>query len=216
MVTNVFNFVKTVFFNFRYLPFKQAIHLPIQVTLNLRNIQLKRGQIVLKKYWRKCVRIDCGGCLGLQEFSGGIYMSPNSKLIFHGSAKLGKGTVLRCDENAIIEIGEGFFCNKNCFFRCNDKIVFGDRCIVGWNVQINTTNGHRIWTEDKESKDSGPVFIGNHVWITSNVIITKNVTVSEDSVVAQGAVLTSIFKKKHVLIGGVPAKIIKENIYWAS
>ena len=54
------------------------------------------------------------------------------------------------------------------------------------------------------------------MWITSNVIITKNVTVSEDSVVAQGAVLTSIFKKKHVLIGGVPAKIIKENIYWAS
>ena len=214
MVSGLLNFAKTVFFNFRYLPFKQAVHLPIQVTLNLKKIKIKRGQIILKKYWRKSVRLGCHGSIGLQEFSGGIYLSQNSKLIFHGSARIGQGTVLRCDENAVIEIGEGFYCNKNCFFKCTDKIVFGDRCIVGWNVQINTINGHRIWEDGIEKKDNGSIIIGDHVWLTSNVIITKGVTVSEESVVAQGAVLTSVFLKKHVLIGGVPAKVIKENISW--
>ena len=37
----------TIYFNFRYLPIAQAIHLPVYVTTNLRDVKMRRGQIVI-------------------------------------------------------------------------------------------------------------------------------------------------------------------------
>ena len=35
--------IKTVWFNFRYLPFKQAVHLPFVLARNVRLISCERG-----------------------------------------------------------------------------------------------------------------------------------------------------------------------------
>lgn len=43
----ILNLIYTVFFNFRYLPLRQAIYLPIYVTTNLRDVKLRRGQIII-------------------------------------------------------------------------------------------------------------------------------------------------------------------------
>ena len=37
----------TIYFNFRYLPIAQAIHLPVYVTTNLRDVKIRRGQLVI-------------------------------------------------------------------------------------------------------------------------------------------------------------------------
>ena len=58
-----------------------------------------------------------------------------------------------------------------------------------------------------------PIKIGNNVWIGSNVIILKGVTIGDGAVVAAGAVVTKNIPPK-CLAGGVPAKILKENIVW--
>lgn len=43
----IVNFVRSIYFNFRYLPFSQAIRIPIWVTMNLGKCDLRRGQLVL-------------------------------------------------------------------------------------------------------------------------------------------------------------------------
>ena len=42
----------------------------------------------------------------------------------------------------------------------------------------------------------------------------KDVKISRNSVVAYGSLVTKKFEQENVLLAGIPAKIVKENIYW--
>jgi maltose O-acetyltransferase len=56
---------------------------------------------------------------------------------------------------------------------------------------------------------SGPIVIGNGVWIASNAVILPGVTVGDGAVVAAGAVVTKDVAP-NTLVGGVPARAIRE------
>ncbi len=58
------------------------------------------------------------------------------------------------------------------------------------------------------------ITIGNHVWLARDVKIFKDVSIADNTVVANGSVVTKSFDKENVLLGGCPAKILKENINW--
>ena len=209
------NRIKSIYFNFRYLPFKQAIYLPIWITTNFKVMKLKRGQIVLDFPYRKNFFLGDCGSVGLQEIQGGIYMEEGAMLKLNAMCVIGQGTTLRCDKNAVIELGKNFICNKNCHFRSAEYLKIGDNCLVGWNVQINTDDGHSILHDGKAVKRFGSIDIGNHVWLTSNTIVTKNVKIADGCIVAQGAVVAKSISAPKVLVGGVPAKVIKSNIAWS-
>ena len=53
------------------------------------------------------------------------------------------------------------------------------------------------------------VVIDENVWIGNNVMILKNSEIGKNSIVAAGAVVSGVFPP-NVIIGGVPAKVIKE------
>lgn len=210
----IFNFIKSLYFNFRYLPFRQAVYMPVWITTNFRIYGLKRGQLILHQPYRKSVFLGDCGSPGLQEMKGGLYFTKNTKLILHGFTVISQGSVLRMDEGSSIELGKRFYCNKNCYFRASRNIAFGDDCLLGWNVQINTSDGHAIIHNGEQSISESPVTIGKHVWITSNTILTKGVSVADGCIIAQGAVVTKSIEERNCLIGGVPAKIISKNIEW--
>lgn len=114
----------------------------------------------------------------------------------------------------MIDIGENTYINKNCYLRSNKSIIIGDECTLGWNNTLNTCDGHPFYTAGVKSKEDGDIIIGKHCWITTNCIIGKNVTIPENNVVAQKSLVTTSFKEKNCLIGGVPAKCIKSNVNW--
>lgn len=208
------NRIKSIYFNFRYLPFRQAIYLPIWITTNFKVMKLKRGQIILDFPYRKNFFFGDCGSVGLQEMNGGIYMEDGAKLILNAMCVLGQGTTIRCDKNAVIELGKNFYCNKNCHLRSAESIRIGDECSLGWNVQINTDDGHAILHDGEPVKRVGSIDIGNHVWMTSNTIVTKNVKVADGCIIAQGAVVSKSVTEPKSLVGGVPAKVIRQNIEW--
>ncbi len=82
---------------------------------------------------------------------------------------------------------------------------------ISENVTIRDSDNHTIIREGYEV--SQPVKIGNHVWIGLGAIILKGVTIGDGAVIAAGAVVTRDVPPK-ALAGGVPAKVIKENIEW--
>ncbi|HEY9752233.1 MAG TPA: hypothetical protein V6C46_04750, partial [Coleofasciculaceae cyanobacterium] len=52
------------------------------------------------------------------------------------------------------------------------------------------------------------------VWIASHVSILKGVSIPDNSIVATRSVVTKSFNMQNTLIGGVPAKVLKNNINW--
>lgn len=211
----ILNFIKSVYFNLRYLPFKQAVYLPIWITTNFKVMKLKRGQIILDHPYRRNFFLGDCGSLGLQQFKGGVYLDEGATLKLHAMCVIGQGSVLRCDKNATMELGRNFYCNKNCYLRSTKDIIFGDDCSLGWNVQINTDDGHAVRHNEIETKRQGSIIVGNHVWITSNAIITKEVQIADGCVIAQGAVVTKSLPVSKSLYGGVPAKIVSQNVEWS-
>ena len=61
---------------------------------------------------------------------------------------------------------------------------------------------------DEQGVSTKPVVIGNDVWIGANAVILPGVTIGEHCVVAAGAVVTKDVPPRS-LVGGVPAKVIK-------
>ncbi len=199
---NIINTLYSLYFNFRYLPFKQAVNLPIWITTNFRVDGLKKGQLVICEPKRKSIVFGCWGSHGLQQMKGKLLFSEGSRMIFRGRAIISQGSVFRMDNGASIDLGNDFYCNKNCFFRASRDIVFGNDCLVGWNVQINTSDGHAIFHEGKKRLSDVPVIIGNHVWITSNIVIMKGVSIADGCIIAQGAIVAKSIKDCNALVGG--------------
>jgi len=87
--------------------------------------------------------------------------------------------------------------------------------LFGWNNEINDNDGHQTYVDSKKTCEVMPILIGPHVWVTSHVLISKNVTIPEGCVVAKGAVVTKKHGQPNTLIGGIPAKDIKQGITWS-
>lgn len=112
-------------------------------------------------------------------------------------------------ENSYIEIGENVSTNNNIFICSSGKITIGKYTLIGQGVVIMDFEAHGIRPEDRRKVgESGTVEIAENVWIGNNVTILKNTKIGKNSIVAAGAVVNGIFPD-NVIIGGVPAKIIK-------
>ena len=87
------------------------------------------------------------------------------------------------------------------------RYSIGDNVFIGHNVVLATID-HDLNPYDR-SNHFAPIHIGDRVWIGSSAVITKGVTIGNGSVVAAGAVVTKDVPE-NVIVGGVPAKIIKK------
>lgn len=98
----------------------------------------------------------------------------------------------------------------------NSKIHIGRDCMFAYNIDLRTGDSHSIIDSitDERINYAQNINIGNHVWIASHVSILKGVNISDNSVVATRAVVTKSFVESNILIGGMPAKKLKENINW--
>jgi hypothetical protein len=58
------------------------------------------------------------------------------------------------------------------------------------------------------------ICFGDNVWIGARVMILKGAVVPNGSVVGAMAMVNKKFDEEHVLIAGVPAKVVRTNIEW--
>ena len=118
--------------------------------------------------------------------------------------------VFNCDNGKNIHVGDYFLANYNVTILDIREFRAGDNVWIGPHTLI-TTVGHPLnpMGRRKHLGIAKPVTIGNNVWIGGNVTILPGVTIRNNSVIAAGAVVTKNVPD-NVLVGGIPAKIIKE------
>lgn len=161
-------------------------------------------------------KITINGCLkvgvGSKRFHWNrsrIRLDSHSEMVINGNSHFMYEADIILFEGAKFILGSGSYINSYCTIRCHELIKIGDGCAISHHFTVMDSDAHSIGSN--AIKD--PIRIGNHVWIGTGVTILKGVTIGEGAVVAAGAVVTKDVAPK-TLVGGVPAKVIRENINW--
>lgn len=93
------------------------------------------------------------------------------------------------------------------------KIIIGENTIISYNVHIRTDmhnyNNLKINIKDQGHTEKD-IIIGNNVWIGFGAQIMSGITIEDGAIIAAGAVVTKDVKENEI-VGGVPAKKIKER-----
>ncbi|MDR6458770.1 acetyltransferase-like isoleucine patch superfamily enzyme [Chryseobacterium vietnamense] len=106
-----------------------------------------------------------------------------------------------------INIGKNVFINFDCTFLALGGITIEDDVLIGPKVSLITEN-HPLEPQYRKGLTGQPVHIKRNAWIGANATILPGVTIGENAVVAAGAVVSKDVPD-HVVVGGIPAKIIK-------
>lgn len=111
-----------------------------------------------------------------------------------------------CGKN--IHIGKNVFINSGCHFQDQGGIYLGDGSLIGHEVVLATLN-HDEDPKDRANLHPEPIHIGKNVWIGAHATILPGIHIGDGAIIAAGAVVTTDVPKG-VVVGGVPAKIIKQ------
>jgi acetyltransferase-like isoleucine patch superfamily enzyme len=112
-----------------------------------------------------------------------------------------------------VNIGKGVYIGHEVIFDrvFTDQIYIGDNSAIGDRAII--TAHANIPTETILKKiyprSISKTIIGKGVWIMPNVTIVPGVTIGDEAVIATGSVVTKDVPPR-TLVGGVPAKILKD------
>lgn len=173
-----------------------SIHSKIKIRGKNNVVVFKYGSVLLN------IRIEINGNNNYILISEASYLDGTSIIIEDNNCKLsiGKHTFIGASHLAVTE--------KN---RC---LSIGDDCMISSNVQIRTGDSHAIYNELGERINGAvDVVIGNMVWLGEGSKVLKGVTLSDNTIVSTGAIVTKSFGS-NVLLGGIPAKVIKDNVHW--
>jgi acetyltransferase-like isoleucine patch superfamily enzyme len=116
--------------------------------------------------------------------------------------------------NANVVIGNGTVINGPMGITSKVGVSIGADCQIAANTTIMDCDLHKHGLAGEEPKDVGEeVTIKDHCWIGQNVIILKGVTVGEGAIIAAMSLVAEDVEARS-MVGGVPARKIKENIIW--
>lgn len=161
--------------------------------MKLKNLIVK---MILHTPWGRTHSVALYNILGVNSVNGGGYFLYSHHL-------KGSYANLYLHDNA--EINEG------CFLLAKDKIEIGKNSTLAYGVTVLTSaNPHSPHNRLSALYPAmtAPVIIGDDVWVGANATILPGVTIGNYSVIAAGS-LVNRDVPSGVLVGGVPAKIIK-------
>jgi acetyltransferase-like isoleucine patch superfamily enzyme len=188
---------------------KPAWQLPIFATWKSRVYARKGAQI---KVGQRLYLGDAPTVLG--DVSRGmapiIELDEGATLDIRGKSIFGAGTKVLVGPGGTVTIGDRTFFDGDSRVICFNSVTIGERCGIAWEVTIMDAHWHRM---DDQNKTNEPVTIGDHVWIGAGAKIMAGVTVGDGAVIAAGAIVTNDVPAR-ALVGGIPARVIREDVQW--
>ena len=142
-------------------------------------------------------------------------LGPTTKEVWGAYFNIERGASITIEENC--ELGNGKFrCFANGDYLNKHKVVIRKGTHIAHDVVIRNSDGECIIDPITKEGLSEPqdIIIGENCWITTRSTILKGVTLPPNTIVASNSLVNKKFEKEYTLIGGIPARILKEDIYW--
>ena len=205
------NILKTLYFNFKMLPFKQAIRLPIFLygKVFLWNLSgklsiedsIRNGMIRIGYKW-----IDLWPTSFLPT-----QIQVMGTLTFHGAAIISGGTNINVqDRNGTLEIGKEVLIGGGTVCKCLKYIQIGEQTGITGNCTIMDCNMHYVKNIDTGivANYKAPITIGRKCWINAGAIVSKGAVIPDYSIASRNAYLPKDYSEygTNLFLVGAPAK----------
>jgi acetyltransferase-like isoleucine patch superfamily enzyme len=154
--------------------------------------------------------------LGFAHFTpapSAVHLGRDATLSVRGTAQIHRGSRVFVHDGARLEIGNRSFVNDCSTVTCFQHITIGSGCAISWNTNILDTNAHELAVAGQPRPRSGPVTIGDQVWIGTGATVLAGVTIGDGAVIAAGSVVTAAVPGR-ALAAGNPARVIREDVSW--
>ena len=88
--------------------------------------------------------------------------------------------------------------------------------MFSFGIFVRTADPHLIYDSTTKGRinPSASVFIGDHVWVGQDVLILKGTRIGSGSIVGGATCIAGKMIPSNVTIGGNPARIIRENVFF--
>ncbi len=107
-----------------------------------------------------------------------------------------------------VSIGKSTIINHGCLLYTTGGLIIGERVSISAGVWL-VTGSHDI-NDPQFPAFFKPIVIGNSAWIGMRATILAGVTIGEGAVVMAGAIVSRDVPP-YTIVGGVPAKVIKQR-----
>jgi acetyltransferase-like isoleucine patch superfamily enzyme len=180
------------------------------------SLRLRIGQDV--RIGRDCVIDLAAGRDGVIEIGDRVTLQNRVRLQpWGGAIRLGDGVQVRDNDelksSGELTLGARTILGRNVTLHCDERMTLGANVGLAERVTIIDSD-HGFDGSDtffmEQPVRSAPVEIGDNVFLATNSVVLRGTTIGRNSVVAAGAVVNGgDYPERHV-IGGVPARALKE------
>lgn len=139
-------------------------------------------------------------------------------ILLGDNVSIGKSTTIECS-GSIQDLGKGLKVGNNVglgthgFYGCAGGIEINDDTIIGNYVSFHSENhnyGNAALPIRLQGVNRKGIRVGKNCWIGAKVTILDGAEIGDNTIIAAGAVVTEGTYTGNVILGGVPAKIIKK------
>lgn len=203
----------SLWFNFKYLPFRQAVHLPI---LLYKPTFLKlSGFVVVESEEISFGMIRLGMFTSAVYPNSGITIRNEGCLLFKGKCHIGNDTYLISGKQGKIVFGDDFRITGGVKMVSECGIEFGKHARLGWGCVVIDTNFHPLYDMEKKKfkRAFGPINIGDNNWFGMNCLIMPGVTTPEYCIFGARTIATRGGQyEPYCVHGGSPVKVLSRNV----
>ena len=206
------NIAKTIRFNFKMLPFKQAAKLPI-LFYGKTDFRSLKGKVEIKgPVSTGMIRV------GIKEeyvdtSVGNTIWTINGTMVFNGPLKMWRGSYIVVAKNAVLNIGsKQTKLGSHLKIMCFNSITIGNCVRIAWECQIYDTSFHYLELLNRGNEIqplSSPVVIGDRVWLGNRSTVSKGAVIPNDTIVASNSLVNKDFSQiePYSMLAGCPASV---------
>ncbi len=207
------NLFKTIYFNCRVLPLREAVKLPIYIYGSV-SLYWLQGKVIFEQTPIRRGMVKLGRNT---EFFNGvkggafILLGKNSRLIFEGACAIGNDYSLRVAADATLRLGAYTFFGSSVKLICVKGITIGQFTRIAYESQLVDSNFH--YTYHLSSKTIHPkeqgIVVGAYNWIGNRTTLSKGAHTKPYTIVCSHSMLNrdyTTYPNAYPTLGGTPAK----------
>ena len=205
----------SVYFNFHYLPLRQAVKLPIML-YKPRFLELK-GTVRIEGDNICTGMIQLGfPTVSLYPNTGIMVENHGGEIVFKGRTKIGNASSISIGGKGRVEFGDSFVATAALKLTSYCSIRFAPRVLCAWECTFMDTDFHKLTKVNGGgySKGYAPVSIGSDTWIGMGTLILKGTVLPDYTTVGARSLLSGRYEvPPYCILAGSPAAL-KKTGYW--